>query len=856
MQDLPIDPVLPELCEKLAATGALVLEAPPGAGKTTRVPIAIHKAGLSRGGEVWVAEPRRLAARMAAGRVASELGEPLGRQIGYRVRFEEVAGPSTKVFYATEGVLVRRLLSDPKLRGIGAVVLDEFHERHLDTDLLLALLWRLKQTSRPDLALLVMSATLDAEPVAAFLGGCSRVRSEGRMFAVDIEHLPTPDDRPLEKRVVSAVKQLLRAEPDGDILVFLPGAAEIRRAEEALAELAREQNLFLAPLHGDLPIADQVRAVERAQKRKVVLSTNVAESSVTIEGVTGVVDSGLARVATHSPWSGLPSLKTAKVSRASATQRAGRAGRTRPGRVLRLYTQGDFSARPEHDAPEILRADLAETLLVLHGSGLDLQSGVRWLVPPPNAHLDAGRELLGLLGALDEQGVLTPIGRRMLELPLHPRLARIAIEGERRGVTEETRLVAALLGERDIRLSTRTDFGRQRGPADTATGPSDLLELVDSFELARSLGFDAHRLRAHGLDARSVSAVARAERQLARASKAGAAAPAPERREEALLMAFLTGFPDRAARRRKPGGSDLILQNGSTAKLSPSSVVRSEELMIAVDVDESATRTLSGGANVRLASAIRGEWLLDLFSDRVSLEESHSFNAEAERVERVSRMTFGALVLEESRAQAAPGPEATRVLVEALATRGAQEFLRSDALTTWKERVALLCRYYPKADFATALANSNELEWHELCDGLTSFAELRALDPVSKLGARLPASARRLLEQATPEQVRLPGGRQVPIHYEPGKPPWMESRLQDFFGMADGPRLCEGKLAVTLHLLAPNARAVQVTTDLAGFWERHYPGIRRELMRRYPRHSWPEDGRHAVPPPPRTRGAR
>lgn len=849
MQALPIDPLLPELCRELTRSRALVLEAPPGAGKTTRVPRALLEARIAGGGEVLVAEPRRLAARMAARRVADELNEPLGQQVGYRVRFEEVAGPKTRLVYVTEGVLVRRLLRDPKLQGVGAVVLDEFHERHLDTDLLLALLARLRETTRPDLALVVMSATLDAEPVAAYLGDCPRLRSEGRMYPLRIEHLAAPDDRPLEKQVVSAVRSALDADASGDVLVFLPGAAEIRRSQQALEPLARELDLSAVPLHGDLPLADQVRAIEAGPRRKVVLSTNVAESSVTIEGVTSVVDSGLARVASHSPWSGLPTLRTVKVSRASAVQRAGRAGRLRPGNVFRLYTQGDFGSRPAFDTPEAMRADLAEALLVLAGLGPETRAALRWLSPPPPAHIDAALELLRLLGALEASGNVTPLGRSMLDMPLHPRLARIVLEGARRGVGEEAALLAALLGERDIRKASRTDFSRGPNALDSATGPSDLLELADRFEMARSLGFDAERLHAHGLDPRSVKAVAQAERKLAQRLRRQDA-PVPSDREGALLVCVLTGFADRAARRRRPGGNELVLSNGTTARLSPNSVVRNDELMVALDIEEQSARSLGADATVRLASAIRADWLLDLYSERVGVEESHVWNPNTERVDLQSRMTFGALVLDESRSAAAPSAEASRVLAEAVRTHGALEFLKSDALAEFRERLALVAKHYGENAGDDA---SVEAELLARCEGITSFAELRAQSSVATLQAKLPPKLRHLLERATPESVRLGSGRSAKLHYEAGKPPWLESRLQDFFGSADGPRVCEGAVAVTLHLLAPNGRAVQVTSDLAGFWERHYPGIRRELMRRYPRHAWPEDGRHAVPPPPRAR---
>jgi ATP-dependent helicase HrpB len=447
---------------------------------------------------------------------------------------------------------------------------------------------------------------------------------------------------------------------------------------------------------------------------------------------------------------------------------------------------------------------------------------------------------------------LTEIGLRMLELPLHPRLARVMVEGERRGVGETAALVAALLGERDLRLASRTDFSGGRSGADTATGPSDVLELVDAFELARSLDFQPQRLRSHGLEPRSVEAVARAERQLTRLLKrARRSVEYDDDPEQALLISVLVGFADRVARRRKPQSLDLILSSGKSAKLSATSVVRNEELLLAVDVEERSGKTGATDGVVRVASAIRAEWLLELYADQIALTDEFFWNADKERVENLSRMAYGAVVLEESRSAARPSPESSATLAAAVVDFGAQEFLKGDALTTLAERLALVARHYPASGVSALDEATLKTRVLALCEGATTFAELRALDVPAALAASLSTTERRLLEEAVPERVRLPGGRSIAVHYESGKPPYIESRLQDFFGMADGPRLCGGALPVTLHLLAPNARAVQVTSDLAGFWERHYPAIRRELMRRYPRHSWPEDGRHAEPPPPR-----
>src|SRR5215831_17553431 len=402
LQPLPIDPLLPSVVEMVGTRGTLVLQAAPGAGKTTRVPRALLDAEAFEG-ELWVLEPRRLATRLAAARVADELGEPPGRRIGYQIRFEEVASAATRVRFVTEGILTRRLLSDPELRGIGAVVLDEFHERHLPTDLGLALLRRLRER-RPGLRLVVMSATFEPGPVSRFLGDAPVLTSEGRAHPVEVEYLPAADSRPLEVQVLAGLKRLAPRVTDGHVLVFLPGAAEIRRAQDACADYAGRHGFRVLPLHGDLPADAQDRAVRPSKERKLILSTNVAETSVTIEGIAAVIDSGLAHVATHSPWSGLPSLRVQPISRASAAQRAGRAGRTREGVCFRLYTQGDLDRRPERDAPEISRADLAETVLALAAAGVPDPRTFGWYESPPTPALAAAEELLSQLGARARDG--------------------------------------------------------------------------------------------------------------------------------------------------------------------------------------------------------------------------------------------------------------------------------------------------------------------------------------------------------------------------------------------------------------------------------------------------------------------
>jgi len=850
--DLPIDPAIPAIVERVRSSGRLVLKAEPGAGKTTRVPWALLEAGAAGDGEVLVLQPRRLAARLAARRVAEERGEKVGERIGYQVRFEDVAGPRTRLRFMTEGVLTRRLLTDPQLRGVGLVILDEFHERHLDGDLWLALLRRLQLGPRRDLKVVVMSATLDPAPIASFLGGAPMLEVAGRRFEVEVEHQSVADSRPLDQQVAGALKRLLRDGLDGDVLVFLPGAAEIRKAREACQPVAEHADLLLTALHGDLPPAEQDQAVRPASKRKVILSTNVAESSVTIEGVVAVIDSGLARVAGHSAWSGMPTLRIARVSKASAIQRTGRAGRVRAGRCLRLYPRHDFETRPEQEAPEVRRLDLAETALALHGAGVDDLARFDWFEAPSPAAIEAADGLLRRLGALEASGSLTPLGQRMLALPLHPRQARVVLEAEERGRGRDGCVLAALLGEREIRLEGRASFSADRRGA-RVSGPSDLLESLEAFRQVEKRDFAADAMRSWALDPGAVRAVDKVRRSLERILK-------PSKRgsdtdpDRPLLIATLAGYPDRVARRRRVDDAvsdDLALAGGGSARLAETSVVREGSFLVAVDAEE---RERSGrkGVLVRVASHLEPEWLLDLFSDRMRESTELSWNESAERVEAVWRLHYEGLVVEESRS--APDPEAAAaMLAEKAIARGIERFLPEDTLPRLRGRVAFARKIDPNTSLPPLDGEGLRQVIEGACQGCRTFAELEKVGLYDQIVARLSAAQRSALEKLAPERVSLPGGRRVVVHYE-DENPWIASRLQDFFGMAQGPAVGGGRVPLVLHLLAPNQRAVQVTTDLAGFWERHYPSIRKELCRKYPRHAWPEDPRTATPPAAQGRG--
>jgi ATP-dependent helicase HrpB len=819
---LPIDAHLPLILETFRTTGRLVLAAEPGAGKTTRVPRALLDAGLLDQGACWVLEPRRLAARLAAARVAAELGEPLGQTVGYAVRFEQNVSKATRICFVTEGLLLRRLQSDPLLSGIGTVLLDEFHERHLQTDLAITLLARLRSGARPDLRLGVMSATLDAEPVAAFLD-TPVIRCTGRPFPVTVEHLPRPDDRPLALQVAEAVERLYRDGQKGHTLVFLPGASEIRQGLAACAQAAARHGLKLLPLHGSLGFEAQQEAVAPGAQPKVILSTNVAESSVTIEGVVAVVDSGLGREAVHSPWSGLPGLRTTRISQARCIQRAGRAGRTGPGLCLRLFPQNDFNARPDFDTPEILRADLAETLLALADMGL--MDSLRWFEPPPEAAVAAGCRLLASLGALDPERRITPMGRRMAQLPLHPRLARLVTAGEDLGIPRLARLGAVLLETGD--LAARAGLGQRKTTGEHALD-SDLFQRLDQYWEAEAAHFHGGACRAAGLDPAAVRQASLAFKAL-RSPRAGAE---PDDAEPLLLRALLRAYPDRVA--RVGGNGTCTLVGGGGARLDPACRVRRSPWILALEAET------QGGGNqvlVRTASRIEPDWLLDAFPEALRDTEELAYNAASGRVDLRSSIWFEDLCLDESRRPAPPGhPGASACLAQAALARGlgpAQEAVdrllaRAGFLGGLRSDLGIP----PTAELLTALVT-------EACSGRTSLKELGDTDWPAALRRALGGVAAALLETWAPDWVWL-RKKKVRVDYS-GEAPAIASRLQDFFGIKEGPRIGGGAVPLVLHLLAPNQRALQVTTDLMGFWQRTYRDVRPGLSRRYPKHQWPEN---------------
>jgi ATP-dependent helicase HrpB len=828
---LPIDPLLPEVVTALRTTNRLVLRAAPGAGKTTRVPGVLIDAGLAGERRVLVVEPRRIAARAAAEFVARARGGTVGGEVGYRVRFARKGGAGTRLWFLTEGVFGRDLARDPFLEDVGVVVLDEFHERHLQSDVALAVVRELQESVRPDLRLVVMSATLATDALAAYLPGARVLTSEGRAHPVAIAWDDAGHGRPLVDRVVAAVRSAL-ADP-GDVLVFLPGAGEIRRCASALAGL---DAIDVLPLHGDQPLDEQARALRAGPRRRIVLATNVAETALTVEGVSTVVDSGLARATRFDVRTGLDRLRLGPISRSSATQRAGRAGRLGPGRCIRLWSRAEEAGRREHDVPEVLRVDLGRTFLELAAWGCRDPLTLPWLDAPPAATADRARRLLVELGALDDAGGLTGTGRRMLAVPVAPRLGRMLVDAEDAGAPASGALLAALASERDVLRATRAFGG---ATADRPAGPSDLLLRASLFEDAARGGFSAGTCDRLGLDARAVRAVEHTRRQLARDRRGGDDGTPGE-----LLRCVLAGFPDRVCRRREPGAARAVMVGGTGVVVGPESVVREAELFVAVDVEGGERGT---EARVRVASAIERGWLADVFPGSVTIERTVAFDDARGRAVVRTVTRYRDLVLAEQVRAETDAAEATAALAAAVARDPLRVLGERPDLDALLARLRFLARAMPELGLPDEPAALLPDVLAALASSARSLADLAGADvPGAVLGV-LTHRQRAALEREAPAHWTLPSGRRVPVAYERDRPPVVSARIQEVFGLAETPRLAGGRVPIVLELLAPSQRPMQITDDLASFWRTTYAQVRAELRGRYPRHPWPDDPTTAPP---------
>jgi ATP-dependent helicase HrpB len=826
-QSLPVEAVLVELEGALAARRAAVLVAPPGAGKTTRVPPALLAAPWLMGRSILMLEPRRLAARAAAYRMAHEAGEEVGATVGYRVRLDSRVGPRTRIEVLTEGVLTRRLQSDPGLAGVGLVIFDEFHERHLESDLGLALCREIQGVLNADLRLLVMSATLEAEPVAALLGEVPVIRARGQSFPVETHHIPPRPEGPLERDVVQAIALAAGRHP-GDILVFLPGAAEIRRVLRRLEGGPLGPEWIVAPLLGQLSREEQDRAiaVAPAGRRKVVLATAIAETSLTIEGVRVVVDSGRMRVPRFDVAGGLTRLVTLPVTRAAADQRRGRAGRTAPGVCYRLWSAAAHAGLRDQGSPEILEADLAPLALELAAWGVKEAAHLAWLNPPPAAALAQARELLVQLGALEASGHVTAHGRAMAELPLHPRLAHMLLAAKAECVGAAACDLAALIGEREV-------LRFPPGEPD-----ADLRLRLEALEHLRSGGRFPEELALDRPAARRVLRVAEMlRRRLGVAAAGGGETPAGR------LLAW--AYPDRIAQRRPEALGRFRLANGRGAVLDPAEALAGEGYLVAAELDGDRRE-----ARIFRAAATDAATLEKQFSACLEWSTFVAWDPVRGSVRAERHLRLGALVLR-SAPLADPHPEALReALLEGIRRVGLTCLPWTRGLRAWQARVGFLGRFFADEgwpDLSDAALGAGLATWlGPHLGGMQRLRDLARLDLAAILRGCLTWPQARQLEELAPTHFQVPSGSHIPIDYGQDAPV-LAVRLQELFGATRTPAVAGGRQPLLLHLLSPAGRPVQVTQDLAGFWRSGYLEVKKALKGRYPRHHWPDDPLAAAP---------
>jgi ATP-dependent helicase HrpB len=804
LPDLPVTEALPRLAQALRDGSNAVLVAPPGAGKTTLVPLMLRNEPWAAGGKILVLEPRRVAARAAARRMASLLGEEVGDTVGLVTRLERATSAATRVEVITEGLLVRRLQSDPGLDGICAVLFDEAHERNLDTDLALAFCLDLQHALRPELRLLAMSATLEAEGFAALLGDAPVVESLGRAFPVAVQYRTRElkEARELPEAMAGAIREALRAHP-GDVLAFLPGWGEIRRTADRLGGVDAD----VLPLHGEMPPAEQDRALNPGPRRKVVLATSIAETSLTVPGVRIVVDGGFRRAPRLDPATGLARLATLRISRAAAEQRAGRAGRTEPGVAIRLWTEALHRGLPVSDRPEILESELSGLALDCAAWGADPAS-LPFLDPPPAGQMAAARALLRDLDALDGEGRVTATGRRMARLGTHPRLARMMAAAENHAEAALAAELAALLEERD--------------PIRGREAPSDIQLRLDLLHGADDPNADRAAL------GRVRRAVTLHRRRLGVPGGTEAAGDA------GLLLA--AGFPDRIAAKRGVMDGAFRLASGQGARLPPTDKLAKSALLAVADLELAGTE-----ARIRMAAPLSRAVLEARFPERLVREEGAAFDARLGAVVARRRLRLGPLVLEESAIPHADPAAVAAELARAAAGRALRDLNWTEAAKQTRARMARMHAVAPAEwpDVSDAALAADDAAWlTPWLSGLSKLSELRGLDVVAMLRALLPQP--RALDTALPTRVELPGGRSAAIDYE-GEVPRLEARAQWLFGMATLPPLAGGRIPLQVALLSPAGRPVAVTADLPGFWRGAWADVRKDMRGRYPRHDWPED---------------
>jgi ATP-dependent helicase HrpB len=906
---LPIYDIERELIARLKTDRRLILSAPTGSGKSTQVPQMLLKHDFLRDGQVVVLQPRRLATRLLATRVAQELGIQLGQEVGYQIRFENVTSAKTKIRFVTEGVLLRQMIDDPKLRGVSALIFDEFHERHLYGDITLARALDLQEQHRPDLNLVVMSATLNAGELEKYLSerrsptrhvdgsetkyagsetgapGCSILTSAGRMFPVEIEYSAQPgyvDKRPVWEHAADAFSNYVHGGGEGDVLVFMPGGFEISQTIEAIRHTSEAKGFILLPLHGELPPKDQDAAVARYEKRKVVVATNVAETSLTIDGVRLVIDSGLARIARYDSNRGINTLLIERISQSSSDQRAGRAGRTAPGVCMRLWSREEHGHRPVQELPEVKRLDLSEVVLTLKAAGVPDLRKFRWLEAPDEQSLAHAEELLMDLGALkmvrsadcqsavSQDGILrpvvseeaepsrlpigdtagyqpalqvlqiTPVGRKLLAFPLHPRYARMLLAAQEYGCVYQAALVAALTQGRDLLLRNcgkDVDSAREDLLGEKSSSDFWMLMRAWNYAVKNDFRLDACRkLGIHAVTARQVEPLL--EQFLRIATKEGLDVQPREIKDETLQKCLLIGFSDRVARRLDQGTLRCDLVHNRRGVLARESVVQKSPLLVVAEIREIESRDKEMNTILSLATAIEVDWLREMFPEDIESDMQVQFDSTTKRVQAAELLKFRGLALSAKRIDPPPADAAARILTDEILAGRLQLPNWDHSVEQWLARLQLLCQHCADLQLPAITEDDKKSVIEQLCHGAVSYKDIKEREVKPVVMSWLSHAQRELLEKHAPERLTLPNGRTPKVSYENGKTPFISLRIQELYDVNQTPKIALGRVPVVVHILTPGMKPIQVTQDLASFWKEHYPRIKSELQRKYPKHLW------------------
>ncbi len=830
----PIDHILPELRAAIREHPAVVLQAPPGSGKTTRVPLALLDVLPPQAGRILMLEPRRIAAVSAARWMARTLGEEIGQTLGYSIRFDSRVSQRTRIEVMTEGILTRRILANPGLEGVALVIFDEFHERSLQADLALALCLDIRRALREDLKILVMSATLDSGPVAALLDGATIITSHGRAYPVEERYCGDNKDKAVTARMTDVVQRALR-ETSGDILVFLPGAGEIRAVSDALAATLKDRamnDISLHSLYGDLPFDQQERAILPAPQRKIVLATNIAETSLTIEGVRVVIDSGLTRRLQYDPATGMNRLVTVTVSQASARQRQGRAGRQYPGVCYRLYSLHTFQSLIPFAPPEIAISDLSSLLLDLAAWGVQDPVQLSWLDPPPPAAWRAAQELLKGLGALDAKGSITSVGQAMAGLPLHPRLGRLLLKSVQLGYPSLGADLAAILSERDIIRHYGSPFLQQIGWADL----SERLHILREWRKDKTLSgkADSSALRAVDATAQQLRRLMGKTRETAGDANGGM-----------IPRLLLFAFPDRIAKRREDDNGRYVLRQGRGVRLSAKLRPAASPYLIAVVVDKGE----KAEGTVHMAEPLTEELIREELGGEIETRRRVVWDKQEGRIIATLEERLGTITLSFKPVNTS-AEEVANLLCEAIRSKTVQIIFSREA-ESLQARVRLMKETFPEENWPdvseeTLLSAPEDwlLPWLK---GIRSTQQLAALNVGPALTEMLTWEQRRLLNDRAPVTIAVPSGSNIPIDYVAGVIPVLAVKLQEMFGLADTPTIAGGRIKLLLHLLSPARRPVQITQDLSQFWNTGYPQVKKELKGRYPKHPWPDNPWNTVP---------